>query len=70
MEHMKREGHKVSRTQFEKNIAEKLHDADFAADIGPLLAAGFTWDIKKAASVVSSRLIERLPGDPWKGAEG
>jgi len=47
-----------------------LHDAEFAADIGPLLAAGFTWDIKKAAPVVSSRLIERLPGDPWKGAEG
>ena len=70
LEYMKREGHKVSRAQFEKNIAEKLHDAEFAADIGPLLAAGFTWEIKKAAPVVSSRLIERLPGDPWKGAEG
>jgi predicted nucleotidyltransferase component of viral defense system len=70
LEYMKREGHKVSRAQFEKNIAEKLHDAEFAADIGPLLAAGFTWDVKKAAPVVSSRLIERLPGDPWKGAEG
>jgi hypothetical protein len=53
---MKQEGHKVSRAQFEKNIAEKLHDAEFAADIGPLLAAGFTWDVKKAAPVVSSRL--------------
>jgi hypothetical protein len=34
---------------------------------GPLLSAGFTWDIKTAALIVSSRLIERLPGDPWKG---
>jgi hypothetical protein len=67
---MEREGHKVTRAQFEKNIASKLHDPEFAADISPLLTAGFTWDINAAAFVVSSRLIECLPGHPWKGAEG
>lgn len=66
-EYMSRDGHKVTRAQFEKNLARKLHDPEFAADIGPLLSAGFTWDIKTAASIVSSRLIQRLPGDPWKG---
>ena len=66
-EYMNRDGHKITRAQFEKNIAGKLHDPEFAADIGPLLAAGFTWDIKTAAPIVSSRLIERLPGAPWKG---
>jgi predicted nucleotidyltransferase component of viral defense system len=66
-EYMAREGHKVTRAQFGKNFAEKLGDPEFAADIGPLLAAGFVWDIKTAAPVVSSRLIERLPGAPWKG---
>lgn len=66
-EYMARGGHKVTRAQFEKNFAEKLDDPEFAADIGPLLAAGFVWDIKTAAPMVSSRLIERLPGAPWKG---
>jgi len=64
---LKRGGHKVTRAQFEKNMAEKLLDPAFTADIGPLLAAGFAWDIGTAAPVVSSRLIELLPGAPWKG---
>jgi predicted nucleotidyltransferase component of viral defense system len=67
LEYMEREGHKITRALFEKNIAEKLRDPDFTADIGPLLAVGFNWDIKSAAPIVASRLIECLPGDPWKG---
>ncbi len=67
LEYMKQEGHKVSRAQFEKNLAAKLHDPEFAADISPLLSEGFTWDIQTAAPLVSRELIERLPGDPWKG---
>jgi len=69
LEYMKREGRKVSRAQFEKNVAAKLLDPEFTADIGPLLAAGFAWDIKTAAPAVSLRLIERLPGEPWKGGK-
>lgn len=68
LEYMKREGQKVTRAQFEKNLAGKLHDPEFAADISPLLSAGYLWDIKTAAPMVLSRLIELLPGDPWKGA--
>ena len=67
LQYMDHEGHKITRALFEKNIAEKLSDAEFTADIGPLLAGGFTWDIETAAPIVSSSLIERLPGDPWKG---
>lgn len=70
LEYMEREGSKISRALFEKNLAAKLSDPEFAADIGPLLADGFTWDPNTAAPLVSSQLIERLPGDPWKGAEG
>jgi predicted nucleotidyltransferase component of viral defense system len=66
-EYMSRDGHRVTRAQFEKNIAGKLHDPEFVADMGALLSAGFTWDIKTAAPLVLSRLIERLPGDAWKG---
>jgi hypothetical protein len=69
-EYIRKDGLRVTRAQFEKNIAVKLDDPAFAADIGPLLAAGFIWDIKTAAPVVSSRLIKRLAGDPWKGEGG
>jgi hypothetical protein len=67
---MKREGHRVTRALFERNMAGKLHDPEFAADISPLLSAGFTWDIETPALLVLSRIIAILPGDPWKGAKG
>lgn len=66
-DYMDREGHKVTRAQFEENFALKMRDPQFTADISPLLAAGYEWDPEAAAPVVSSRLIELLPGDPWKG---
>ncbi len=65
--YMEHEGHRVTRALFERNLADKLADAEFAADIGPLLATGFEWNIEKAAPIVSSSLIERLLGEPWKG---
>jgi predicted nucleotidyltransferase component of viral defense system len=61
-------GHRVTRAQFEENMDAKLRDAQFTADIGPLLAAGFSWDLEAAAASVSTGLIQLLPGDPWKGA--
>lgn len=60
-------GHSVTRAEFERNIQAKLRDPQFTADIGPLLADGFSWDIEAAAMTVRSRLIERLPGEPWQG---
>jgi predicted nucleotidyltransferase component of viral defense system len=65
--YMDRDGHRVTRAQFERNIAAKLRDAQFTADIGPLLAVGFSWDIERAAATVGSLLLARLPGEPWKG---
>ncbi len=64
---MEHEGDGVTRAQFEENIALKRRDPLFTADISPLLAADFTWDVHAAASVVAARLIELLPGDTWKG---
>ncbi|MEX2273125.1 MAG: nucleotidyl transferase AbiEii/AbiGii toxin family protein [Vicinamibacterales bacterium] len=68
LKYMEHEGHGVTRAQFEKNFALKMRDPEFVTDIGPLLATGFTWDAEGAAPLVS-RLIERLPGDPWKGED-
>ena len=67
LKYMDHEGHKITRAQFEKNLALKLQDPAFLADIGPLLAADYEWNPQAEAEVVSSGLIERLPGDPWKG---
>lgn len=65
--YMEHGGHRVTRALFEKNLDTKLRDRQFAADIGPLLAPGYKWDLQEAAGAVSSRLIELLPGEPWKG---
>jgi predicted nucleotidyltransferase component of viral defense system len=60
-EYMDRGGHHVTRELFEQNLASKLYDPQFTADIGPLLAPGYSWDIDDAMQAVSSRLIALLP---------
>ncbi len=35
-------------------------DPQFNADIGPLLATGYTWNYQEAAENVCSQLISRL----------
>ena len=67
LHYMAQEQAHITRALFERNLAAKLKMPLFAADIGPLLAFGYRWDIHEAAEDVSSQLIERLPGDPWKG---
>jgi predicted nucleotidyltransferase component of viral defense system len=65
--YMEREGKRVTRAQFEQNLAGKLRDKQFAADIQPLLAAEYEWDRDKGAQVILERMIPALPGAPWKG---
>ena len=67
LKYMEHEGHKITRAMFEENFALKMEDPDFLADISPLLSADYTWDPAADAPIVSSQLIERIPGDPWKG---
>lgn len=64
--YMDHEGHRVTRAQFEENLALKLEDPQFVADIGPLLSAGYEWNPRAEAHDVA-RLIELLPGEAWKG---
>jgi predicted nucleotidyltransferase component of viral defense system len=66
-EYMGRDGHRVTRAQFERNIKLKLRHSQFNADISPLLASGYSWDSESASRTVLSSLIARLPGEPWKG---
>jgi predicted nucleotidyltransferase component of viral defense system len=53
-------GHTVTRQQFEDNLAAKLGDPNFIADIGPQLVSVCDWNLEAAAAAVRSRLIERL----------
>jgi predicted nucleotidyltransferase component of viral defense system len=66
--YMERGGHTITRALFEKNMYQKLQDGQFAADIGPVLATGYSWNMEAAAEAVSANLIQRLPGDPWSGS--
>lgn len=68
LHYMERERHPITRALFEENLAEKLRDPTFLADLSPLLSTGYRWDPKAEARLVSSLLIERLAGEPWKGA--
>ena len=66
-EYMDREGAPVTRAMFERNLAGKIGDAQFNADMSALLRPGFEWRPEEAARTVSERLISLLPGEPWKG---
>ncbi len=65
---MDRDGCPVTRALFEQNIEAELRDPQFNADIGPLLAFGYRWDMEEAARTIVARLIRLLPGAPWKGS--
>ena len=69
LEYMVHGGHRVTRAQFEQNLHAKLRNRQFRADIGPLLASDYQWEVESAAPLVQEELIARLPGEPWKGGE-
>lgn len=58
--YMEHGGHEVTRTQFQENIAAKLHDKNFTSDIGPLLASGYVWDHIAMSKKVNDSLISLL----------
>lgn len=60
-------GHRISRAELEANLAGKLQDRVFTADLQPLLAPGVEWDLHRAARLVLDEIAPRLPGATWKG---
>jgi predicted nucleotidyltransferase component of viral defense system len=58
--YMRHGGHTVTKKQFEDNITAKLQDNNFASDIGPLLAAGYEWDLNAMSEKVNDSLISLL----------
>lgn len=66
LEYMTHDGHQMTRAQYEQNLALKIRDPAFLADLSPLLAGGRAWDAVAAEGLVSRQIIALLPGDPWR----
>ena len=63
------DGLKVSRAQFEANLAGKLEDPAFLGDLAPLLSSrrgGDPFDVPAAARDIQAALVALIPGAPWK----
>ncbi len=67
--YMEAQGERVTRAQFEQNLAEKRDDPAFTGDIGPLLVAGADWDMAAGFETVLRGLVALLPGAPWRGGK-
>jgi predicted nucleotidyltransferase component of viral defense system len=67
--YMAEDGRTLTRAQFEANLAAKRKQPDFRDDMGPILRPGFSWEFETAMNVVLSKLVARLPGEPWKGED-
>jgi len=67
-EYVAHDGLAISRAEFEQNLHEKQSNPKFRSDVEPLLMQGAAWDCDAAAALVSSSLLARLPGEPWKGS--
>ena len=65
--YMQHGGAAVSRAEFEANLADKLADDLFIADLSMLLPEGGDYDPMVAADLVQDTLISGLAGAPWKG---
>ena len=57
---------RITRAQFERNLAQKEQMPEFLGDVLPLLPAGMAYDPIAALNIVRARLVERLPGKPWR----
>lgn len=65
--YMHEDGARITRAMFEQNLAAKKADTIFTADLSPLLANGQTWSFDAAYDLVWRELLQRLPGEPWRG---
>lgn len=71
--YLEHEEHRVSRAEFEANMAGKMRDPAFHGDLVPLLAIGSlegaaNYDPEIGYRRVHVEFISRLRGDAWKGA--
>jgi predicted nucleotidyltransferase component of viral defense system len=61
MRYLDNDGRRITRTEFEQNLAEKIQDPVFLSDVPPLLGAGVSFDPAAALVRVREALISRIP---------
>ncbi|MBI4604008.1 MAG: nucleotidyl transferase AbiEii/AbiGii toxin family protein [Planctomycetes bacterium] len=59
--YLENEGQRITRAEFEENLAGKIEDEVFLSEAPPLLALGITFDPRVALERVQDALISRLP---------
>ena len=59
--YLENDGHRVTRVEFEENLAEKIDDKVFLGDVPPLLALGVSFDPAAALERVHEVFLSRLP---------
>jgi predicted nucleotidyltransferase component of viral defense system len=59
--YLEREGRRVTRAQFERNLATKIRDKVFLSDVPPLLARSASFDPRRALDRVRKAFISRIP---------
>lgn len=69
-EYLQREGARITRAQFERNLTQKEGMPEFLGDLLPLLPSGTDYDATEALRLVRARLVERLPGKAWRAPTG
>ncbi len=58
--YLSKQGLRISRREFETNLARKIEDPDFVADVRSLVAEGTDYDVVAAANRVREDFISRL----------
>lgn len=66
-QYMEHGGHRVSRAEYEANLAQKAGHPGFLGDIGPLLSGevGATFNFADALTLIQKEFLPLLPGEPW-----
>jgi len=68
--YVKAQGLRVTRAEFERNLAAKARDRAFLGDVRPMLAPGVQYDPLAALDLISREFVGRLQGAPWKRPPG
>ena len=61
MSYLENDGRHVTRTEFDRNIANKIGDRLFLSDVPPLLARGVLFDPAAALERIRDAFISRMP---------
>jgi predicted nucleotidyltransferase component of viral defense system len=67
LRYMEKEGHRISRAEFERNLLAKLDNPGFLGDVGPLLMDAGAYDAHRAVDFMMEHLAPLIPGEPWQG---